>query len=143
MLKTAVSDSYFPFSTKDEDPNVFVGYRHFQGTTSTGHSGIVFHSATRLVKERRSSRKAKYFHARSNISQQQVIGVMKGASMRCVDTAENEHVCKNTIISTCAEFTKAGHSRKLFWRALADMSRRYSFPEGSMRSIGEICRRSK
>jgi len=139
-LKRAVSDSYSPFTTKDEDPHVFVGFSHSQGSTSAGVQGIVFRASTRTMKERRQSFIPRFLHVKSNISQQLIRGVMKGAIMRCVDSAESAEGCEISIIDTMSEFCIVGHSGRLFWRALCDLSRQYCFLQKTARRVGHLCR---
>ena len=56
--------------------------------------------ATRDFKEQRLSKKPRFIHSSSNISKAQISGLMKGAVMRCVDTACDIDALYTTIVHT-------------------------------------------
>ena len=102
--------------------------------------GVAFSAAIRRRRERAQSSFTRFLRACSNTSRAQVRGIMKGAIMRCVDSAESADQCKSTILDTMGEFLKVGHGSKTFRSALCDLSRQYVFLEDVKRTVNLLCR---
>ena len=84
-----------------------------------------FHMATRDFKEQRLSKKPRFIHSSSNISKAQISGLMKGAVMRCVDTACDIDALYTTIVHTYGEFMMLGYQKRNFLQAVRGLSQRY------------------
>ena len=79
----------------------------------------------RIQCERYSTQIPKYVHAVSNIPQAQVLGLFKGAIIRCIDCASNEEMCFKSLINTAAEFRFVKFGNKQFCAALRAVSKQY------------------
>ena len=125
IIKTEIETVYDPFKLKSENSEIFVGIKKGIKTTNEGHTILDFHMATRDFKEQRLSKKPRFIHSSSNISKAQISGLMKGAVMRCVDTACDVEALYTTIVHTYGEFMMLGYQKRNFLQAVRSLSQRY------------------
>jgi hypothetical protein len=138
-IKTTFSESYSPFGCKDEDPEVFVGFQHKFGAISGERRGVQFSLKTRNLHEIVNSKIPKCLNGNSNIQDSQVMGLMVGAIMRCLDFAESVELCEKSLISMFWEFFICGHSHKIFSKALFSVSSRYRILEKFSKKFSSAC----
>ena len=91
--------------------------------------------ATRSFHQQVLDRTPRFIHSKSNSTQALVIGTMRGAIMRCVDTASDEEVCRKTIRDTFGEFLMLDYEQKTFVQALRGLTQRYYVLEAAYEEI--------
>ena len=140
-ISQALSASYHPFSLKIEDPLVFVGFQHQVSSTPCGHMCITFAAATRPPDEQQISMIPRFVHGKTNTLESMTRGVMKGAIIRCMDSASSVSEAESSIKHLAGEFCIVGHNLRTFRRALWQVSAQYTFMQDIARNMSEFHRR--
>ena len=128
-IRRLFGEAYFPFGVKVEDANIFVGLR-----VSTIPGKLSFHVSTR--NDISSTEKIPLFvHSKSNISQRQVRGLIKGALTRVLDGAIDSSVISFGVQNLVREFALVGHHPRLIKNVVRSLIFSYPYPEPAFSNV--------
>ena len=131
-IRRLFGEAYFPFGVKVEDANIFVGL-----SVSTMPGKLSFHVSTRT--DTFWTKKVPLFvHSKSNISQRQVRGLIKGALTRVLDGAIDSSVISFGVQNLVREFALVGHHPRLIKNVVRSLIFSYPYPEPAFSNVHYI-----